>query len=76
MHVKYMQLGMYTYIVNTQLKRLGFWRHRRSLVSLNKVNCLATSSGHVIFQCVSWAPCIDDRVECLYVNGVECINKV
>ena len=56
-----------TYIVNTQLKCLGFWRQWRSLVSLDKVNCLATSSGHVIRHCVSCAPRIDDRVECLHV---------
>ena len=59
-------MHVFTYILNMQLKCLGFWRQRRSLVSLDKVNCLAPSSGHVILHCVSCAPRIDDRVECLH----------
>ena len=63
-----------TYIVNMQLKRLGIWRQCRSLVSLDKVNCLATSSGHVISKHVIRAPRKDDRVESLHERS--CIQTI
>ena len=44
------------------------------MVSLDKVNCLATSSGHVIPKRVIRAPRKDDRIESLHERS--CIQTM